>query len=170
MKVFQAARRRGMHSYYTQGIASYYKSGYVPLPALGIAAGGPPPIRARKGLGQGYITVQNESQLLDSQWTPEFLAYAKAHEAAPSADSGGLTAQEYYLAGAPSVGGTTVSQPAGQATAIYAGAPPAVGATVPTASWLDQSTTILGTVIKNSYLAAALGVGALALVVGKKKR
>jgi hypothetical protein len=209
-----------MRSYYTQGVASYYKSGYAPLPLV-IAAGGPPPIRAMKGLGLTYTytgpyQVQSEDQLLASapsawggtistlpvysaqpgltppgvaqSYTPQDLAsmvasgapltatQAAQWNALSAATRSALLAPYAALAASGGTGSGVVSSPglvtgaAGQVTAIAAGAAPAVGATVAGASWLDKSTTILGTVIKNSYLAAGLGIGALALIVGKKKR
>jgi len=144
------AHPQGVSSYYTEGVGSYYAAGSPPLPGRWKTL----------GLGQSdLLTPEQEAELYRN--FPSGGAYGTGY---PSAEE---------IAAAQAL----VAQPAGSPSYIAAGSPPApnaqvVAAGVPStgvSDWLNKSTTLLGTSVKNSYLAAAGALGAF-IIFGMKKR
>lgn len=170
------ARRRGLSSYYSQGFASYYGSEYAPLPMRGLGKFPAIPhmhtgtrrfFPRRRGLGdQPLLTTTPEPIEMVPFLDPSVVA-AKVQVGQP------LTAQETALwkGLTPTARGVYTTLPANMAYEAASPATATAGVGSSLTGWMNSSTTLFGTVIKNSYLAAGGGLAFFALIaMAKKKR
>jgi hypothetical protein len=175
------ASRRGVQSYYTQGVGSYYAAGAPPLPGRWATRGLGYPVNTSQlgipvyrrdyfgsdenpftGIGPGSYSFGDVNEFgvvtVNGVWVGDIVDGRLVQSAAQKATADKLRA----------------ANTAAAATSIAAGSPPAPNAQVAASSigsiseWFEKSTTIMGTTVKNSYLAAAGGLIAL-VVLGRKK-
>lgn len=162
------------------GLSSYYASGSPPLPGRWAARGlgypltttfGPGPIYRRDYFGEENLFVGIMAGSYD---------FGDVDEAGRVTINGVVVGHivngNLVQSAAQKATADKLKEAATTASAIAAGSPPPAGTQVATAgvgaglsAWLDKSTVLLGTSIKNSYLAAGGGLAALLLFGMKKK-